>query len=376
MIEGLHFVRAAATKSRPVRWYVYAWRGGPRIQITDGAKKPTLTKEGLKAYTELMASEGEPEAGSLLAALRKYRGKADDPASASPEWRKLEPSTKELWGKQLNLIEAKWGKLPLALWNDHRMVANVMDWRDSRSDTPRIADIGVTALDQFLGWCKLRAMIKLNVAADVPAIYEGADRAEIIWLPEDLERFKATAESKEVNRPRAFDAIELATLTGFRRADLIAVTFDEVGDEAIVRTARKRSRGKRRRAAVPLLAETRALLDRLRALPRQEGVNTLLVNSEGRPWTNGSLGAAIYEVREAAGIFHPGNPELGIPDRPKRLHDCRGTFVTRLCRARLTDEEIANIAAWSVANVASIRRTYVDDAAVVVALAERIRQAV
>jgi hypothetical protein len=59
-------------------------------------------------------------------------------------------------------------------------------------------------------------------------------------------------------------------------------------------------------------------------------------------------------------------------DRPKHLHDLRGTFVTALCRAGLTDDEIANIVAWSPQNVAEIRRTYVDDAAVVVALSRRI----
>jgi hypothetical protein len=46
-----------------------------------------------------------------------------------------------------------------------------------------------------------------------------------------------------------------------------------------------------------------------------------------------------------------------------------------LCRAGLTDEEIANITAWSPGNVARIRRTYVDDAAVVVALSRRINAA-
>jgi hypothetical protein len=46
--------------------------------------------------------------------------------------------------------------------------------------------------------------------------------------------------------------------------------------------------------------------------------------------------------------------------------------VTALCRAGLTDDEIANIVAWSPQNVAEIRRTYVDDAAVVVALSRRI----
>jgi hypothetical protein len=55
------------------------------------------------------------------------------------------------------------------------------------------------------------------------------------------------------------------------------------------------------------------------------------------------------------------------------LHDIfRGTFVTRLCRAGITDQEIADIVAWSPQNVSRVRRMYIDDAAVVVALSERI----
>ncbi|MEA3061183.1 MAG: hypothetical protein QOJ94_964, partial [Sphingomonadales bacterium] len=96
------------------------------------------------------------------------------------------------------------------------------------------------------------------------------------------------------------------------------------------------------------------------------------------PWTPGSLTQAFNQVRDAAngrrGIVHPGNEESGEPPRAKHLHDCRGTFVTKLCRLDppLTNDEIARIAAWSPSNVERIRRTYVDDAAIVVALSERI----
>jgi hypothetical protein len=126
-----------------------------------------------------------------------------------------------------------------------------------------------------------------------------------------------------------------------RRADLVGVTLDEVTEHAIVRTALKKSRGRRRRAVVPLIPESKALVEALRARPRQPGVRNLLVNSLGLPWTPGSLTQAFNQVRDAAnggrGIVHPGNAELGEPDRKKHLHDCRGTFVTKLCRTNLTN---------------------------------------
>lgn len=54
------------------------------------------------------------------------------------------------------------------------------------------------------------------------------------------------------------------------------------------------------------------------------------------------------------------------------LHDLRGTFTTRCMIAGLTDQEIADIVGWNTKDVASIRIRYVDQARVVVAIAERL----
>jgi integrase len=373
-LDGVHFV-PISRPGKPRRWYVYAWRGGPAIlKGVESPTKPKLGRAEMKALEEALADATRPRDTGLLSGLiRQWRG-TGMPGTESPEWKRLAPSTKETWGYALNAIEVKWGETPLAVWNDARMVAKVIAWRDSRAATPRAADIGVQVLSELLAFGKLRTLVNRNVAADVPSLYEGADRAEIIWLDEDNERFAWTAMG--LNRIEVVDALDLANVSGLRRGDLVGVNFDEVTDHAIVRTARKRSRGRRRRAVIPLIPESRRLIAELRTRPREPGVNTLLVNSLGRPWTPGSLSQAFIQVRDAAGIVHRGDPELGEEDRAKHLHDCRGTFVTKLCRTNLTNEEIARIVAWSVDNVERIRRTYVDDAAVVVALSERIRHAV
>lgn len=375
MIEGVHFVKNHR-KGKPLRWYIYAWRGGPAI--AKGVESPTKPKLGpaeLKALAEALADERAPRDDGLLSALiRKLRGTIGDLMTASPEWRALAESTRDLWGGELDAIEKKWGETPLAVWNDARMIQKVIDWRDSRARTPRAADIGVQVLSYLLDFGKLRTMVDRNVAADVPAIYTGADRAEIIWLDDDNERFAWAAMA--LNRIEVVDALDLANVTGLRRGDLATLDLDtEVTEHAIVKTALKKSRGRRRRAVVPLIPESRRLLAELRTRPRLPGVTTALVNSFGRPWTPASLTQAFNQVRDFAGIIHKGHSELGEEDRKKHLHDCRGTFVTKLCRAGLTDDEIARIVAWSSQNVARIRRTYVDDAATVVALSERINRA-
>lgn len=353
---GVHFVRAGA------RWYIYAWRGGPRIATIDGGPRPRLSRELEAKVREARADAQGAGDGTLGGLIRDWH--------RSPEWRALAPQTRATWSVALNRIEDKWGLLPLALWNDARMVGKVLAWRDSLATTPRAADIGVTVLSRLLEWGRLRARVTVNVAAGVPQLYRGADRAEIIWTPQDIDAFCRSA--LVLDAAEAIDALALDELTGFRLADLAAVGFAECGAEAIVRRAMKRSKGRRRRAVVPILPQLHLLIAELRTRPRAAGVDTLLVNKSGRAWSADGLGKTISRVARHAGIVHR---EEGEPDRNKHLHDMRGTFVTHLCRARLTDEEIANITAWSPANVARIRRAYVDDAAVVVAIGRRMGEA-
>jgi hypothetical protein len=112
------------------------------------------------------------------------------------------------------------------------------------------------------------------------------------------------------------------------------------------------------------------LLDELGARPRRKGVNTVLVNSYGRPWTAGGFEGSFNQIRNTAGIVHV--DEDGNEHR-KHLHDIRGTFCTLLLTdCGLTDQEAAEIMGWSKEQVAEIRKVYVDGSKVLMAIAERI----
>lgn len=357
---GVHFVRTG--KWPELRWYIYAWRGGPRIATVESDGKPVLSREQKQAIAEARAQAADPAAHTLAGLVRDWH--------RSPEWKALAPNTRDTWTPALNRIEAKWADTPLELWNDARMVGKVVAWRDSMAETPRAADIGVTVLARLLEWGRLRARVRVNVAAGVPSLYRGGDRAEIIWTDEDYAAFYRSAMMLDV--PQAIDIVDLDQWTGFRAADLAAVNFREVGDEALVRKALKRSRGRRRRAAIPMLQPLHELIEELRTRARKPDVETLLVNSRGEPWTADSLSHIVSRVARHAGLVHR---EEGEEDRNKHLHDIRGTYVTHLCRAGLTDREIADIVAWSEDSVSRIRKVYVDDAQVVVAIGRRIAAA-
>lgn len=345
------------------RWYVYAWRGGPRIHIHEGRKKPTaaqLPPEALRKLAEARENRFAEPAHLFRHVIREWQRSAD--------WERLEASTRKVWQGHITLIEAKWGEFPYTVWDDPRMASKVVKWRDERKATPRTADIGVTVLRALLKWAKMNGYVALNAASDIPQIGRSADREEIVWTADDFASF--TAKAIELEREQLVDGLRLAALTGLRRADLVTLTFEHVGEFAVSKTALKKSRGKRRRAIIPMTEALEALLAELRTRKRAEGVMTVLVNSFGRPWSGDGFGGSFNRIRDAAGIVH--REEDGA-ERKKHLHDVRGTFCTMLlAECGLTDAEAAPIMAWSERRIGQIRRVYVDDARVVVAIGERI----
>ena len=100
-------------------------------------------------------------------------------------------------------------------------------------------------------------------------------------------------------------------------------------------------------------------------------MNTILVNSFGKPWSAAGFGGSFGRVRDHASILHV-DPESG-ETKTKHFHDLRGTFCTRLILQVLSDQDAAQIMGWSPDQVAGIRRSYVDQRQVVVAIAARLR---
>lgn len=351
MIKGIHFVKKPR-KEGPPTWYVYAARGGPQIYKCQSWTRPKLGDAEIRRLAEANDARIEKvdaSANDLNSLIRLWR--------ASPEWKRLAPSTQRTWSSLLDAIESKWGQTPLSVWNEPRMTAKVVSWRDSRASTPRTADNGITVLSALLKFGRLRGKIAINVAEGIPRLYKNGQRAEIIWTDDDLARFAAAAHELQLNH--VGDGLRLAALTGLRRDDLVSLTWAEVGQNTIKRKASKISRGKRRTVSIPIFPALRELLDELRSRPRKDGVSTVLVNSFGQKWSRDGFGGSFNRVRDHAAIVHI-DPETGRR-LPKHLHDVRGTFCTKLITlAKLTDMEAAELMGWAPEQVAGIRKQYVD----------------
>jgi len=214
-----------------------------------------------------------------------------------------------------------------------------------------------------------RGLLTINAVAGVTQLYS-SDRADQIWTPEDLKAYVNAAQS-----PQHAHIVPLACLTGLRRTDLTKLCWSHVGDVAIVMPTGK-SRG-RKTQVIPLLPETKKLLAQIRTdqvarhqelmktkpgrdhRPHPPEPTTVLTNTRGRPWTASGMEGAVIDTKALAGV-------------DKHLHDGRGSFGTRLRHAGLAASEIADILGWEEERVERLLKTYVDQDAIVLALAERI----
>lgn len=353
-LVGLNWTRVKGKNGKPDRHYLYAWRGGPRIGYHEGPRKPRIGAKELAAYNAALAGRTVVGTDKVAELCRDWL--------ASPEWKALAAGTRKNWVRFVVMIEKRWGHNKIAHFNNPALLPTIIKWRNEVADKPKTADERVKVLRQMLEWGRLNGRLTVNIANGIPTLYRGGDRAEILWTDDDMQRF--AEEAMKVDRPQLIDCLWLAALTGLRLSDLATATFDHVGDKVLSLTAAKKSKGKRRRVFVPLIAELRVLIAELRTRNRKPGVNTLLVNSRGEPWGEG-LGGSFNRIRDAAEVQHSDG-------RRKHLHDLRGTFATKLILAGRTDAEVAEIMGWEPSRVGNIRKVYVDQARVLVDLAERI----
>lgn len=342
LLRGMHWgYRARQDGSRI--YYYWAWKNGP--QIHKGEQLPAEIPPDhpvIAAYQAAHKAQREKRAiGFVSGLVVDFKGSSDFTGMAD--------STRYQWRRWLDRIDDEFGELELAGLDERAFRAEVKRWRDTWKATPRQADYGLQVLVRLLSFAKDRGDIDFNRAEGIDRIYTENTRADLIWTDEDIKRASEAAQTRR-EKECAF-AIRLAALTGLRRGDLVALQWGEIDDHEIVRATNK-SRGKHK-AHIPLLPETRALLDEIREFRRGMTVQpaTVLAGARGTPWKETGLTHEVAALSEALQIH-------------RRLHDLRGTFVTRLAKAGFTDQQIAEIVGWSVKVVARLRRTYVSKAEV------------
>jgi integrase len=353
-MQGVHFVRIARS-GKPIRWYVYAWRGGPLILKAIGAMRPRLHRADVRAIRKALNHRKAVAEKTLGSVIRQWRSETSERHSGQA-WATLSAGTRKTWASALDLIDAKWGSSPLEMWNDPQMAQAVAEWRDSRAATPRAADIGITVLRALLNFARLNGQVELNAAADLARLYRSGQRAAIVWTDEDILKFAVKA--TELDCEQVVDGLRLAALTGLSRQKLVTVKWNQVGNLAVTARASPHDDG-RHRAGKLRMPELVRLLSELKSRYRKPGVETVLVNSKGHAWTGDGFGSSFNRVRDAAGIVHIDSASGKTVN--KHLHDVRGTYCLKLLTGGdLGESEISKIMGWPSRRVAAIRSMYVD----------------
>ena len=297
----------------------------------------------------------------------------------SAEFEGKSTSTKIERARVLSSIRASaLGKASASILKQPGAQGVITKWRDKEAAQrgERAADYRIEVLNAALNWHARQGNIAKNPALGIADVYRG-DRSDLIWEPAHVEAFLEYIRS-EIARvwgetkpgPRRFkqvarlanarDTLLLALNTGMRRADLAGLTALSIRDGAIIYTpgkSRNRARTSKKPArtvVLPILPQAALVLAR-RA---EAGFEQRILGG----YTPHSQGALVLDIAETLEI-------------DRHLHDAKGTFVTRLAvETDLTDQEIAELVDWSVANVQNIKRKYVSGAAVNAALLKRFRR--
>src|SRR5690349_21549178 len=269
-LVGLHIVKVKR-KGKPDKVYVYAWRGGPRVNADLG------TPEFQLAYDEAVNSRRIPDKKAFQSVIARYK--------ASKAYQDLAESTKRNWRPWLDRIGDYFGKLRTAQFDRAEKIRPIIrKWRGKYADTPRTADYGMQVLSRVLAYAvDPLGELDSNPCEGIKQLYSGS-RAGIIWTDEDIAQLKQTC-SEEVAL-----AVDLAAYTGLRVGDLVKLSWSHVGKDAIVMNTGKS--GGKRQAIVPLYEELREVLARI---PKRS--TTVLTSSKNRPWTTNGLASSFHTAK-------------------------------------------------------------------------------
>lgn len=315
-LKGVHVVRSKG------RTYVYAWRGGPRLQSEPG------TPEFVEELAELTKGRRTLDSSKLESLISQLR--------ASDYWNsEISPKTRVNWTPWLDRIEAKFGKTSIAAFDRPLIRVAIRKWRDQWKATPRSADVGLEMFSRLLSFGMEEGRLAGNAVIGIPRLYKN-DRSMIIWTDDDLAKLEA------VSSPQMIWAFRLAALTGLRTSDLLRLSWSHVGPLAIELTTKKSDHGRmtRRTVLIPMYG---ALKAHLATIPKRS--TTVLTQEDGYSWKTG-FGSSFQKAKTRAGI-------------DKHFHDLRGTAATYMYRGGLDEREIAGICGWSEDYVKEMIAKYV-----------------
>lgn len=311
---------------------------------------------GRGAGTKPLGQEGTPEFHEKLAAA--LRSAPDEKGvsflvhryKTSKEFGKLRPRTQADYRKQLDKVEAKWGKLPITAMASPQVADRIYRWRDEMAEaSPRQADYAISVLSAMLAWSVRRGLIDHNRAAGVGDVY-ASERSGKTWSESQVLAVWVVAQ-EPVRR-----AMALALETGLAQEDLLVLPKSAIAGDVV--QARRLKNGAA--VAIPVSPRLQAALD---AAPDTLCAN-VLTKADGTPWDakGNGLRSAFREACQEAGVE-------GLT-----FHDMRGTFITRRKVAGWSPVEVSLCSGHKIRDEAGAQAAYTDRAAWALASAKSVAE--
>lgn len=312
--KGIHWA-VSKLADGTAKTYWYAWKGGPRIRGEFG------TPEFIASYNEAVAQRVPTPEGKLQGLIDSYQ--------TSQKFLGRSPRTRRDYVQQIKIIEKEFGDFPLKALAARETRGDFMDWRDRLAlKSVRQADYAWTVLALILAWAKDRGKITVNPCEKGGRLYDGT-RVDFIWS-DDNERAFVEHAPAHLHLP-----LLLALWTGQRQGDLLRLTWSAYDGTHI----RLRQSKTGVRVQIPVGSPLKAALDEGLKNKRSP---TILLNSDGRPWTPDGFRASWLKARNKAGISEV------------TFNDLRGTAVTRLALVGCSEAEIATITGHKLGDVRAI----------------------
>lgn len=340
-IKGVHRV-SKKLSGGVVRAYHYAFRGGPMFWHS-GMEFDASDKAYVFSYDDALRHQPAKPAFSGLstkAVIDRFRN--------SIHFTKKSPRTQKDYKKYLDAFEAEFGDDPIALFEEKESTTEIRKWKnDNWSHSPKQYDYATTVVTLFLNWAKDEdASIAINHHQRVKKIYK-ANRADILWLPHELEAILAVADECEHR------IVIAASKGGLTPQDIGILTMQHVQKTPMGRRLFFKRTKTGNPTAIPVTPALDALID---ATPIAQ--QHLIVSKSGLPLKSHRASQIIRDLKTRAN-------EAANEDETKfrvredlRLYDMRGTAATELLRAGCSLNEIAVTMGWGLRHAANIIEKY------------------
>jgi integrase len=332
-IEGAKPVRKRLANG-DIRIYWYHRDTGSRLP--DNPDSPEFMRALKNLDSEKLRDQAAEKGNTISSLIRTYK--------ASPDWTGLAASTREIESYNLTAIENEWGTMTLRAVGLKGARAEFLEWRNELAEkTPRAADAKLKRMAKLFSFALDLELIERHPLLKLKSVYE-SDRSDIIWSDQHITRFRGSC------GPDMGLALLIALHTGQRRGDILGLRWANYDGFAI-----SLRQGKTKTDVfIPCTTQLRDALDARKAAlvsgnRRAEdlGDETILLNTEGNPWTKSAFRSAWDRAFEKTRI-----------DDDIHFHDLRGTAVTRLAEASCTVPEIATITGHSLTTVTKILERY------------------